>query len=232
MTKIIKSHDFERSKNKLKEFSKNIPQKTNFKSFHEDSGLFGWFDHNVTGAELNKFVGDVEDELITQKQITIEIIHEFKTIYETFEKLDKDYIQSIIVTINSAKVVSEQAFKNSEDIEKLEEGLGKLVTRLQTKFSNLETDFKLVTKNSGEISKIKENYKNLPSRLEKINTLINNSNIKYNKFETNISNIEKKISKIEKEKMSNNSLKISILTVVSIVSLLTSLILIFLNFKK
>jgi hypothetical protein len=140
MSNIVKSHDFEKSQNKLREFSKNIPEKTNFKSFMEDSGIFGMFNHKVTGIELNKFVSDLEDELINQKKVSIKIIREFETIYNTFESLDKEYIQSILIAQKSAEVASKQTLDSAKRAEQNTKALQLIVKKLQEKRKILGID--------------------------------------------------------------------------------------------
>ncbi|TXD50186.1 MULTISPECIES: hypothetical protein [unclassified Polaribacter] len=154
MSNIGKSHDFEKSQNKLREFSKNIPEKTNFKSFEEDSGIFGMFNHKVTGSELNIFVNDVQDELINQKQVSIKIIREFETIYNTFDSLDKEYIQSILIAQNSAEVASKHALDSAKRAEQNTKALQLLVKKLQEKRKILGIDGNLDVINKKLASRI------------------------------------------------------------------------------
>lgn len=58
---IIKKHNFTKAKNQIQEFSRRLPANPRFEEFEEDGGLFGWFDHNVTGKEMNKFMGKVQN---------------------------------------------------------------------------------------------------------------------------------------------------------------------------
>lgn len=238
MSNIIKSHAFEKQQNKLKEFSNNFPQKTNFETFKEDGGLFNLFDTKVTGRSLNKFVGDVSDEFIQQKNISIKIIEEFKTIYDTFEKLDKDYIQSIIIAVNSAKSSSNQALKNTEDIGKLLEGTQKLTKNLQEKFSVLEKKNTLLDENYIKINELeKENKKNINYlKANDIKIIEITDNYNYLKNENKaltdvVSNLEEELSKLEKRKSSDNSLKISILTCMTILAIIISLVTMYLLFN-
>ena len=58
----IKTHNFEISKNKLKNFSEET--QTDFEldrvKNNDDIDIFKWFDHGVTGKELNKLISQIQ----------------------------------------------------------------------------------------------------------------------------------------------------------------------------
>jgi flagellar hook assembly protein FlgD len=110
----IQIHNFQNAKNGLKKFSKNIPSSPNLPTVETDGGIFGWFDHKVTGSELNKLTKNVQSFLIATNNQQIKVIKEFEQVYETFECLDKDYIQGILLGIEAAKKASDQAQEAAE----------------------------------------------------------------------------------------------------------------------
>lgn len=123
---VIQKRNFEIQKNKLKEFSKKMPASLELPKTEIDGGLFGWFDHKVTGAEVNKLVHSIQGHLKSSNQNVSSIIKEFTEIYNTFEQLDKEYLQGIIVGVKAAEKASNQANDaaikaqiNTEDIRKL-----------------------------------------------------------------------------------------------------------------
>ena len=89
---IIKKHNFSTAKNQIQEFSRRLPANPRFEEVEEDGGLFGWFDHNVTGKEMNKFMGKVQDKLISVNSSLRGVIKEFGEIYKALDYLDNDYI--------------------------------------------------------------------------------------------------------------------------------------------
>ncbi|WP_293740006.1 hypothetical protein [uncultured Parabacteroides sp.] len=116
--KIVETHDFNNSKKKIHEFSKDIPYYVSLTKSKEDGGLFGWFNHTVTGEELNKLVGEVQDKFIQSNESIRKIIGEFKEVYNAFEALDKDYITGILVALDNADKAQKKANKAQEDTDK------------------------------------------------------------------------------------------------------------------
>ena len=49
---LIKKHNFEEAKNKIRVFSNNLPTYPYFDKVEESGGLFNWGNHNVTGKEI------------------------------------------------------------------------------------------------------------------------------------------------------------------------------------
>lgn len=92
---IIKKHNFGTAKNQIQEFSRRLPANPRFEEVEEDGGLFGWFDHNVTGKEMNKFMGKVQDKLISVNSSLRGVIKEFGEIYKALDYLDNDYINRV-----------------------------------------------------------------------------------------------------------------------------------------
>lgn len=110
----IQTRNFQKHKNALKKFSEIIPSSPDLPTVATDGGLFGWFDHKVTGSELNYLTDKVQNLFIATNNQLLYVINEFGQIYQTFEALDKDYIQGIIAGIEAAKVASNQATKASK----------------------------------------------------------------------------------------------------------------------
>jgi ribosomal protein S21 len=109
---------FEEHKDALREFSKQLPAETSLPTVPTEGGLFGWFDHIVTGSELNKLATRIQDFMIEQNKEIVKIFQEFHTIYDTFSFLDTIYVQEIIRTLNSAVIVNDKA---NESLIRLEE---------------------------------------------------------------------------------------------------------------
>ena len=74
---IIKPHSFENAKKHIKAFSNRTSPDLGLDKVSTSGGLFGWFDHNVTGEELNKVTGQIQDYLIKFNSLHSDFINEF-----------------------------------------------------------------------------------------------------------------------------------------------------------
>lgn len=116
---LIEKRNFEIQKNKLKGFSNNIPSVVSLPISKTEGGFFGFFNHTVTGAELNGLTNKIQTYLTATNTHVIKIIREFNEIYNTFDTLDKEYLNKIIASVKAVEVVSNQANDNSIDIKKI-----------------------------------------------------------------------------------------------------------------
>jgi hypothetical protein len=115
---VIQTHNFEKAKNQLKQFSMTKPDELALKKVDVDGGLFNWFDHKVTGQELNALTNQVQDYLIKFNTLNTKFIKEFGEVYNALEALDKEYIQAILISIKAAEKASKEAKDAQKDINK------------------------------------------------------------------------------------------------------------------
>lgn len=155
---IVKSHKFEESKKKLENFSKNLPNSNSLNEVPE-SALWGFIKFEVQASDINNLIKHYNDKFIKTNASLIKIITEFKTIYETFESLDKDYIQSILIAIKSANEASNQAKENNKKT-------SYLVNKLQIKFRDIEIQNKLISKDVKTVADISEKLKDIKHLLD------------------------------------------------------------------
>lgn len=94
MDEMVAVHNFESSKNKLKEFSKN--NKDNFElDVVKEKGNLWFVSHKVTGEELNERLNSIQQILVCLNDKNNKTIEEFLEVYNALESLDKGYIQGI-----------------------------------------------------------------------------------------------------------------------------------------
>lgn len=105
----IKNEKFEINKARIKAFSNSLPHPIRLEAVEENGGLFNLFDHNVTGKELNSLITNLQRAFRQNNEVNKDIIKEFRTVYNTFESLDKGYIQGILASTASASEASQQA---------------------------------------------------------------------------------------------------------------------------
>ena len=125
----IETHNFEISKNKLKKFSEQT--QTDFElnrvKNHDDIDILKWFDHGVTGKELNELTSQIQGHLIDVNKTQVKIIREFGEVYNTFESLDKDYISAILLSIEGIKKTNERIEQNIYDIGRNQEDIKQIL---------------------------------------------------------------------------------------------------------
>lgn len=131
---IIKTHDFEASKNQLKVFSEQTPTDLELLKVDISGGFLGLGDHKVTGYELNSLTTQIQDYLIDSNTLHIKFIKEFGQVYNALEALDKDYIQAILIAIKAAEKANDKVKVAQKDITKTIE--------LQKKTINVLKQFK------------------------------------------------------------------------------------------
>lgn len=137
----IQAHDFNNAKKQLKEFSEKIPSSVDLQTVATNGGLFNWFDHNVTGDELNNLTTQIQNYLIAFNNLHIESIKEFGQVYKALDALDKDYIQAIILSIKAAEKASNIAKESAIEAEKNSLAIAKTI-EVQTQTINILKQFK------------------------------------------------------------------------------------------
>jgi len=136
----IVAHDFEKEKQQLQEFTKNLLKTSDLPSVR---GGNHWYGGSVkaTGDDLNNLTQRINDSFIEQHKNIVDIIKKFDSIYDTFEALDKDYIQRILVNLKAAEEANTKAVKGLEQNKKL--------------FNSQKTIIEVLKKHKDELDKLK-----------------------------------------------------------------------------
>lgn len=129
---VIKEHDFEKRKNEIKAFAYGLTDSVNLPAFKTSGGLFNWFDYKVTGEDMNQFATDIQKLFIHSNDIDKTIVDQFKNVYETFELLDKDYIQKIIIAVKSAEKANERAGRAIDGLQMTVKNLSKFKSEVDS----------------------------------------------------------------------------------------------------
>jgi len=154
----IHSQKFEVAKQNIEKFSKKSKVSYQVKTVENKGGLFGWFDHKVTGEELNENLAEINKAFTGVNKAISKTIDEFKEIYTALDALDKEYIQRILVNLEMTKRASEDALsagnaaksasddalkaneksiKNQEDLKNQHEALKLVVEKLKEKAKDI-----------------------------------------------------------------------------------------------
>lgn len=145
---VIKTHNFEDAKRRLKEVSEKKPEEfeiglVKFKGkflFLKEVG-----EHKVTGDEFNSRITAIQQHLINLHTKTYENNKEFGEVYNALEALDKDYIAVILTSINAIEEVSKHM---REEIDTIKEVQKKTLENLQKFKQELKMDIDEISNES------------------------------------------------------------------------------------
>lgn len=126
---LAKSERFNEKKETLKAFSEEIPEQSDLPTVPQDDPMLGFIgmEYDVKGKDLNALTDAVQNRMIEQNKHIKKIIQEFNTIYETFQILDDEYIQSISKSLIAAKEANNKAIQGLHEIEEYQTGNKKLL---------------------------------------------------------------------------------------------------------
>lgn len=126
---LANSERFNEKKQELKAFSEEIPEQSDLPTVPTDDPMLGFIgmEYDVKGKDLNALTDAVQNRMIEQNIHIKKIIQEFNTIYETFQILDDEYIQSISRSLIAAKEVNNKAIQGLHEIEEYQTGNKKLL---------------------------------------------------------------------------------------------------------
>ena len=126
---LANSERFNEKKQELKAFSEEIPEQSDLPTVPTDDPMLGFIgmEYDVKGKDLNALTDAVQNRMIEQNIHIKKIIQEFNTIYETFQILDDEYIQSISKSLIAAKEANSKAIQGLHEIEEYQIGNNKLL---------------------------------------------------------------------------------------------------------
>ena len=126
---LANSERFNEKKQALKAFSEEIPEQFDLPTVPDEENILNLFsvDYGVKGKDLNALREAVHNKIFNQNEHIKKIIQEFNTIYETFQILDDEYIQSISKSLIAAKEANNKAIQGLHEIEEYQTGNKKLL---------------------------------------------------------------------------------------------------------
>ncbi len=139
---VIQYHDFENAKEEIKQFSEQTTTDLDLEKVDDSKGvgeflkdwLFGrgiGLEHQVTGEELNELTSQIQTHLHSINNTQIKLIREFGQVYSALEALDKDYIQSILISIKATEETSQGIQETQGQIRKIVENQRKTLEELK-----------------------------------------------------------------------------------------------------
>ena len=143
---VIKTHNFEDAKRRLKEVSEKKPEEFEIGLVKwKDKFLFLEGEHKVTGDEFNFRIIAINQHLINLHTKTYENNKEFGEVYNALEALDKDYIAVILTSINAIEEVSKHM---REEIDTIKEVQKKTLENFQKFKQELKMDIDEISNES------------------------------------------------------------------------------------
>lgn len=161
----IQKTDFEKQKKELKKFAEQPATSTELDKFSTggqwsdfwSGGLLGVLSgHKVTGEEINSLVVELQNCFAEINERDRKVIKEFGQVYETFEALDKGYIQGIVIGVKSAEKASQEAKEAQKDIDDTIKALQITINKLK--------DFKDEIKRYSHLNDIDSLWKDVQSQ--------------------------------------------------------------------
>lgn len=165
---------FNENKNKLKEFSENLPKEAELPRVPYSGGLFGLFNYDVTGSDLNSLTQSIQDKMIEQNKVLVRTIEEFNTIYDTFSALDKEYIQGILVSLKAAEEANAKALEGIEGVQVNQFEINQIITQQKQVIQVLKKFKERIEKieHLTEVDKIFDDVSIMQSNVKAIETKI------------------------------------------------------------
>lgn len=172
------SERFNEKKQELKAFSEEIPEQSDLPTVPQDNLMFGFInmEYDVTGKDLNALTDAVQNKMIEQNKHIKKIIQEFNTIYETFQILDDEYIQSISKSLVAAKEANNKAIQGLHEIEEYQTGNKKLLDDVFNQNKDLIDILKKHHKKLEELEQLEEKQSEIQIEIDslkaKLKTLV------------------------------------------------------------
>lgn len=175
---LANSERFNEKKQELKAFSEEIPEQSDLPTVPQDNLMFGFIstEYDVTGKDLNALTDAVQNRMIEQNIHIKKIIQEFNTIYETFQILDDEYIQSISKSLIAAKEANNKAIQGLHEIEEYQTGNKKLLDNVFKQNKDLIDVLKKHHKKLEELEQLEDKQSEIHNEIDslkaKLKTLV------------------------------------------------------------
>jgi DNA repair exonuclease SbcCD ATPase subunit len=197
----IEVADFEKQKAELKRFAEQPATSTQLDKFNTSGewsdfwsgGIPGLLSgHKVTGEELNGLVTKLQNCFVEINERDRKVIKEFGQVYETFEALDKGYIQGILISVKSAEKASQEAKAAQKDVDDT-------IKALQITINKLKEFKDSVTKNKHlkDIDRVWSDVQKINQELNGISKRLNEQQEKNAKRLSELEKFQGSLSKLE-----------------------------------
>lgn len=196
MSEIVKAHDYEDAKKRIKDFSNNTTTTLGQWGVNNKKGVGEWIgdfllgggigiSHKVTGKELNALTEEIQNCFIDINNTQIKLIKEFGDVYIALDALDREHISGILASIKATEKTSERIAETQVQIQKIVDDQKKTLVVLQ-KFKLKLDDYAHLT----DIDKIWNDCQNMHKEIQSLNYSVNETAFKSNQNENVITEIK------------------------------------------
>lgn len=185
---IVVAPDFHKNKDQLKLFSGKLPRKAELPTVAEEGSFFPFNDHDVTGAELNEVTEKIQSIMIAQNKVIIRTIKEFNTIYDTFNALDKEYIQGILISLKAAEKANDEVKSSQNDITQIIEQQKQLIQVLKKFKDKIEK-----IEHFADVDEIFASYSSIQKDIRTVKTKVKAQEIVLEKIPVDIEDLGKTV---------------------------------------
>ena len=203
------SEKFNEKKEALKAFSEEIPEQSDLPTVPQDELMLGFIgtEYDVKGKDLNALTDEVQNRMIEQNKHIKKIIQEFNTIYETFQILDDEYIQSISKSLVAAKEANNKAIQGLQEIEEYQTGNKKLLDDVIKQNKDLIDVLKKHHDRLDDLGKLENSFNDLHLQVEEtqndfknyLDEINNKSITEGNNLKLVVEGLETKLEEKQKE---------------------------------
>lgn len=167
---------FNKNKQKLKDFSEQLPKEADLPRVPSSAGLFGLFNYNVTGNDLNRLSESIQTKMIEQNNVLVKTIKEFNTIYDTFSALDKEYIQGILLSIKAAEEANNKAIEGINGVKENQYKIDEIINQHKIVIEVLKNFKSKIDRieHLAEVDLIFNNVSTLKSKVQSTDVTISN----------------------------------------------------------
>lgn len=154
----------------------------------EEGNYFPFNDHDVTGAELNEVTEKIQSIMIAQNKVIIRTIKEFNTIYDTFNALDKEYIQGILISLKAAEKANDEVKSSQNDITQIIEQQKQLIQVLKGFKDKIEK-----IEHFADVDEIFASYSSIQKDIRTVKTKVKAQEMVLEKIPVDIENLGKTV---------------------------------------
>lgn len=174
--------------------NKNVPE---LKHFEEKGGLFNLFPKIVTGAKMNEFSSELQDNLIILNDKINQFYKQFTDVYSALEALDNEYIAGIVGAFNEAVDAMKAANDAQKDVKKTVDLLNETVEKIKTFNNKVSFELSRIDSENWKENALKhqKELEELDSKAEEISNTIETYKTQHNELTLQLESYKKEKAK-------------------------------------
>lgn len=171
---VVKKGKFDDALSKIEKASKKNKSLPELAHFAEKGGLFSLFPKNVTGAEMNGFTHQLQENLRILNEKINTLYKQFNDVYAAFESLDKEYIAGIVGAFNQAVEATKKAEDAQKEISKTVEQLQLTVEKMREFNKKVSLEFSRLDSANWKENALKheQDLKDLDAKAENLTKML------------------------------------------------------------